>query len=633
MKADPPLPPLVLGIPAPTVPPDVIPAPYLVTLNTINATPVGGTTLYFAGNSTADVLVGMSAVDLQDHRLTATTTAAAAAGTTLLTFSSTGSGSTAILPGMTVKCQDDPAIVFPGTKVVAVSATQVRISINLSNPVIIGNVFQFDNINQLPSSALVTAKGDLASGQVTISDGAIAAGVQTGDLIEFVSPVPETRAYLYTYVTTYSEESEESPATVKTGDPTGLWSITIPAPPAGYNTNRAITRVRLYRLVTDADGNGTYYEVVTVPLNASGPTHIDDIALSEDIIGHLVLGTVGYSPPPVGLQGVVMMANGIAAGFTNSREIWFSAAYLPHAWPGAYSLTVDYPVVGLSANGTSLNIMTEGSPFIATGVTPDTMTIGKISANEPCISRGSIVGAGEGAYYASPNGVQLLNTGGTETVTQGVYEKEFHNSLAPTQWASCKYGSSYAGFIKGAPLPSGDGIGYHGFVMDNPSVNPNVPFTYLRFPVKVVNAYSDELSGQIFGLMEDRSIQQWNPPVGKKGTTFLRAWQWKTKQFRFTMPQMFKAFMVLFEVPGEVGFMPGMRNTDQYQNYDPTTQYLLLRVYADGKLVVVREIQRSGEVLLIPGGFKAELWEFLFEGIVGLKFFKVASSVKELKAA
>src|SRR4029077_3521031 len=107
------------------------------------------------------------------------------------------------------------------------------------------------------------------------------------------------------------------------------------------------------------------------------------------------------------LQGVVMMANGIAAGWSNEREVWFSAAYLPHAWPASYALTVDYPIVGLTANGASLNILCEGAPFIATGVTPDTMTIGRISSNEPCISRGSIVGSGEGAYYASPNGLIL----------------------------------------------------------------------------------------------------------------------------------------------------------------------------------------------------------------------------------
>jgi hypothetical protein len=144
---------------------------------------------------------------------------------------------------------------------------------------------------------------------------------------------------------------------------------------------------------------------------------------------------------------------------------------------------------------------------------------------------------------------------------------------------------------------------------------------------------SDELSGQIFILQSDQQIMQWNPPIGMPGTTTLRSWQWKTKRFRFTAPQQFKAFMVLFEVPPEVTITLGVRNTDQAQVFDPTAQYLIIRVWADERAVVVREIQKSGEVLLIPGDFKAELWEFQLEGQVGVRFFKVASSVKELKAA
>ena len=257
------------------------------------------------------------------------------------------------------------------------------------------------------------------------------------------------------------------------------------------------------------------------------------------------------------------------------------------------------------------------------------MTIGKITANEPCISRGSIVASGEGAYYASPNGIQMLNTGGTQNVTQGVYEKEFHYSLLPVQWASARYGSSYATFIKGSPIPPG----YDGFIMD--SGDTNTPFTYLQTAksVQIVNAYSDELSGQIFALMNNQTIIQWNPPVGDPGTTTLRSWQWKTKKYRFTMPQQFAAFIVMFDVPPEIEITLGVRNTNQAQIFDATKQYLIIRVYADGREVVVREIQKSGEVLTIPGGFKAEIWEFQLEGQVGVRFFKVASSIKELKAA
>ena len=617
-----------LGIAAPTVPPTVTPPATSITLATTAPTAVGATVLQFAANSLGSVIVGMYAIDLTDHRLTANANLASAANTTLLNFSSTGSAPNNIVPGMTVACVNNPAAVFPGSTVAAVTATTVTLSASLVLAVNAGDTFQFDNVNQIIANSTVTAVNS-AAGQATISAGIVGGGVQTGDVIQFLTSLPETRAYVYTMVSDFSEESQPSPATVASGDGTGTWVVVIPKPPAGYNTNAPFNpgHYRLYRTVTDSAGNATYYQVTEVPINPSGPVTIHDSASDASVTANLQLSTIGFAPPPAGLQGVVMMANGIAAGFTNEREVWFSAAYLPHAWPPQYALTVDYPIVGLTANGSSLNIICEGSPFIATGVTPDTMTIGKITANEPCISRGSIVSSGEGAYYASPNGIIQLNTGGTTNVTTAVYEKEFHYSLLPPQWVSARYGSSYVGFIKGTPIPSVDNLdaptdipspfdalGYYGFVMD--SGDTNTPFTYLRFTAQIKNAYSDELSGQIFALMTDGTINQWNPPVGNPGTTILRNWQWKTKKFRFTTPQQFKAFMILFEVPPEVQITLGVRNTDQGQTFNPANQYLIIRVYADGNPIVVREIQKSGEVLLIPGDFKAELWEFQLEGPV-----------------
>jgi hypothetical protein len=435
----------------------------------------------------------------------------------------------------------------------------------------------------------------------------------------------ETRAYVYTYVSAYGEEGPPSPATTGTGDPAGTWVVTIPAPPVVDNAGRYITNVRLYRTVTDQQGNASYYQVIELLVTFGSSITINDNFAT--ITANVILPTVGFLPPPAGLQGVVMMANGIAAGFTSSREVWFSASYLPHAWPPSYALTVDYPIVGLTANGSSLNILTQGSPFIATGITPDTMTIGKITANEPCIGRGSIVASGEGAFYASPNGIQLLNTGGTTNMTQAIYEKEFHNSLEPSSWASGRYSSAYVAFVKGPPVGGDHG----GFVIDYSQGN-NMLFTYLHFTAQIVNAMNDELSGQLFMLLANRAVMQWNPPIGTPGTTFLWDWEWHSKQFRFPHPQQFKAFTALFDIPPEVQIALGPRNTAQNQVFDPTSQYLTLTVLADGRQIVIREIQASGEVLLIPGGFKATIWEFYFNGQIGLKHFKAASSVKELKA-
>jgi hypothetical protein len=385
--------------------------------------------------------------------------------------------------------------------------------------------------------------------------------------------------------------------------------------------------MRLYRTVTDANGNTQYYQVceeaITTP---SAVVTYNDSFQDSDITANKTLDTVDYTAPPNDLQGVVMMANGIAAGWSNKREVWFSAAYTLDAWPGAFALSVDYPIVGYTADGSSLNIITEGTPFIATGVTPDTMTLGKITANEPCISRGSIVGAGEGAYYASPNGYCLLNSSGVANVTSIFMDKEFFNKLQPQNFATGVYSETLVAFIKG----SGDGD-ENGVVIDYMAgavTSKNVPFCYINTMFPLVNVYNDEVSGQVFYITNDQ-VYQWNPPDGGS----LWSYVWRSKMFRFTAPQQFKAFEVYYDIPPEVTITPGVRNEAPDMTFDETTQLLIVRIYGDGNQLVVREIQRSGETLLIPGGSKWTIMEFQLEGQVEVEVFKMASSVKELKAA
>ena len=500
-----------------------------------------------------------------------------------------------------------------------------------------GDTIKFENI-VFPIAAQIDTDGVVSGTVVNMTTTTSGAGVLNGDTIQFDVTDIEVRTYVYTYVSAYGEEGAASPPATETGNPTGTWTITIPAPDPASTTDRNLTAVRLYRTVSDASGNAAYYQVPYSDTDddfpwTSGDTIFSDTKTPLEIVSNSPLTTELYTGPPDDLQGVVMMANGIAAGWSNEREIWFSAAYLPHAWPASYAITVDYPIVGLTANGASLNIMCKGAPFIATGVTPDTMTIGKISSNEPCISRGSIVSSGEGAYYASPNGVILLNSSGTTSMTEFIYEKEFHNSLQPWNWAAGHYGMSYVSFIKGNGLTGVDPDGFtlHGLVLDKE--DKNTPFCYLHFPTTIVNMYFDEISGQLFEILSDGRVMQWNPPIGDPGTTILWDWMWRSKQFRLAFPASFKAIKTIFVVPPEVQITLGPRNTDQNQVYDPATQYLTIKVFADGKFVMVKEQQKSEEILLIPDGFKATLWELELQGQVEVQHLKMATSVKELKKA
>jgi hypothetical protein len=440
----------------------------------------------------------------------------------------------------------------------------------------------------------------------------------------------EVRAYLYTWETGFSEEGPPSAPTVLQGTVDGTWTIGLTPPlPIDYE-GRNLTTVNIYRTVTDSNGNAAYYRVAQLPI---GTTAYTDAAADTAITGNLQLLSAATDPvtgttnvwtgPPADLQGVVLMANGIMAGWSNEKEVWFSAAYLPHAWPSSFALTVDAPIVGLAAVGSSVIILTQGSPWIASGVTPDTITLGKIAAREPCIARGSIAPAGEGAYYASPNGLILVNPTGTTNVTQYFMSKDDWIATGVYNFAASKYAMAYVAFAKGSAAVD------NGIILDHEV--QNVAFSWLSVPGPVVNVYNDELSGGTFIIANGRVVE-WNPET----VTSLMPYIWTSKQFRFPFAQQIVGGMIYFTVPGSVNIpqpTPATRNTSQSQVFNPATQYLVLSVFADGNLVLVREIQESGELVLFPSGFKATYWQFSVQGQVTIKEMKFATSIKELQAA
>lgn len=617
----------VLGIPIPSVAPIVVPAPDVVTQTATAPSPPGDGQLTVG--STTNILPGMIAFDTTVTTTVATTSAASAAGVTTITLTSVSG----IYVGMKVTNASNPATILSGTTVATIAGLVVTLTNIVLDPgVNIGDQFTFVNSNQIVQDTAV--KGATSSTQLLINVPTTYAGVLTGDVLTFSTPIPETRAYVYTYVSAYGEEGPPSPADVETGDPTGPWTITVYNPSSSDMANRNLTRIRIYRTVTDSSGNASYYQVTGFAITGSpGDPHVyTDQTLSQDITANLQLSSVDFTAPPSDLQGVVMMANGIAAGF-RGKEVWFSSPFQLWAWPAAYALSVEYTVVGLSPNGSSVCVLTEGTPFIITGVTPGTMTIAKISANEPCIGRGSIAESQEGAFYASPNGVMVLTAAGVSSTTQSTYEKEYHFMLQPWNWAAGRYGNGYVSFVKGTGIPNidPDGDDLNGFVID--SQDANVSFSFINFVSDVRNLYQDELSGQLFGVFTDGTVLQWNPPVGNPGTTTLYSWEWKSKKFRFVYPQQFKAFLIYFEVPPEVMITLGPRNTDPNQIFNPATQYMIAQIFADGNLLTTREIQKSGEVLMITHGSKWTYWEIRLQGQVSVRMYKMASSVKELKAA
>lgn len=434
-------------------------------------------------------------------------------------------------------------------------------------------------------------------------------------------PLLETRAYVYTWQTIYNEEGPPSPPTTITSEVGSSYTVTLTPPSASDHANRRLSQVNIYRTVSDATGYAQYYLVATQPYSQTAfADNIEDSAL----VNGTILPSTEFTAPPEGLQGCVSLPNGILAAWTNDREVWFCEPYRPHAWPASYTVSVDYKIVGLGVLGTSLIILTEGNPFVASGVTPSAMSLSRVPLFEPCLSRKSIVSGRDGVYYASQNGLISVALGDSQNITSLLLTRQDWSALDPANLCAARYGSAYMAFRKNADFANGD----NGFIIDNSL--PNTVFNYLRFGAAVKNVVQDDMTGTTF-IVSGNKVYNWDSQETNEQSPYL----WRSKVFQFPYKQQFIAGLVYFDKPAWVTIptpSAATRNTSQTQSFDATKQYLIMRVYADNRLVLVREIQETGEIIQFPSGFKANFWQFEFEGQVVVSNAQIATSVKELGA-
>jgi hypothetical protein len=94
------------------------------------------------------------------------------------------------------------------------------------------NPVQFLSFADNLSDAYVAAQPQLTAYDATLPQPTIGVGI-----VAAVVPAQETRAYVYTYVSVYSEEGPPSPATVEDGQTTGTWVITMTCPTAAQMAN------------------------------------------------------------------------------------------------------------------------------------------------------------------------------------------------------------------------------------------------------------------------------------------------------------------------------------------------------------------------------------------------------------
>jgi hypothetical protein len=434
-----------------------------------------------------------------------------------------------------------------------------------------------------------------------------------------------TRVYVYTWVSSFGEEGPPSLPTTATTFDDATWTIDnfdVAVPDAAQ---RDITHINIYRTITSASGNADYYFVAQIPI---ATLSYADSALDITVAARgQIMESTFWFPPLADLTGIVEFPGGIILGW-KGNTLHMSVPYRPHAWSPLFQVSASHPIVGVGVAGNTAVLATEGMPAAVTMTTPETASLQKIEAAEPCLERGSVVGSPEGVYYASQNGLMVFGPSGFQNITKDIVSKEeWLTRYVPSQTNACRYQTQYIGL-------SQPGKGY---VLD--STDLRVGFVELAGLSGASMIQNDVWSGEVY-LVAAGQVFKWDDAA-----TGQLLWRWASKRFQFPYEinigacRLFthkEGFGDLAPIPVDAvlgtftpPLTPGDGAPETVVGVVPAWAAFLLRVYVDGQACVERYVW-SNETISLPSGFKSDDWQFEILGARPLVKFEFAETAKEL---
>lgn len=449
-----------------------------------------------------------------------------------------------------------------------------------------------------------------------------------------------TRLYVFTWVTQFGEESEPSIVTddVNWSPGQNVTLYNFPAVPAG----RGITRQRIYRAQTGKTGTQMYFIEERA---ASSNNYVDNISpesLQEK------LPSVAYQTPIDSLTGLIPLPNGMMAAFSG-KDLYFCEPYQPHAWPEAYSLSMDYPIVALGAFGSSIVVMTKGTPYIVTGTAPENMVAERIERDLPCINSRGVVDMGYSVVYPTHDGLVQVSAASADVVSTGMFSRDDWLRLNPFGMVAGQYNGRYFTSYNYSDVQNVEHNGT--FILD---LTGEQAFL-IRADVRAQAMFYDKTVGVLYMLIQG-SIYEWDAQSEANAIQ-----TWRSKLFVLDTPTNFGAVLVegddrmtdqqaaalqaeidrikaanaaAFNTSTLGGDINGMVLNERTINGDilqpiPTlSMKLAVNIYADRKLVAT-----TGRLNLmdrLPSGFKARIWEVEVTGDAPITQVTLATTGSEL---
>lgn len=434
---------------------------------------------------------------------------------------------------------------------------------------------------------------------------------------------PIVRSYCFTYIDIYNLESSPStPSTPLEALSDGTWTVTglptaAPANPAGMNYP-PVAHMRLYRTVTGSTTGAQFYVVADV---AFGSTTYVDTTPDTGIVSNNLLESTSWLSPPADLDGLISMPGGMMVGFTGNT-VHFCEPNRPHAWPAGYDQSMLYPIVALTIWQQSLIVLTQGFPSTGSGASPAAYTFAQVQVPEPCISRGSVVNDLAGVYYASQNGLVMLNYYGMQNqtlsnMTKNIWLEDFRAE----DIIACRHRTQYLAI-------NGTGTG---FMIDY--AEQRLGIAHLTPFMDVISIWNDPYSGDAYVCTAQNTVCLWDSPNAPSMT-----WVWRSKQFYLPLPVSLGACQISLDssvideplhppMPSPPGHTVPLFAL-------PAGVRALFRLFAgpEGQ-TMVHEQQLWGPRMIfrLPSGRKAFCWQFELMSRVPIHSVELASTMKELR--
>ena len=226
-----------------------------------------------------------------------------------------------------------------------------------------------------------------------------------------------------------------------------------------------------------------------------------------------VVASEDYDKPNSNMKGLTNYHRNMLVGFFDN-QLCISFPDKPHAWPERFRLTLDSNIVGIAVNGGYILALTESYPYIISGNSPASMSVTRIDANYPCLSKQSITNVGvQGVMWATHGGMASWRSGGGLSImTAALHDWDtWGDYVDPSTIIGHYYNDKYFG--------SHD-AGSFTFELDN-----DLGGTFVKINYKFTAAYTDSITGIMYYTSDTSGdILQWDDK-----TQVLAPMEWKSK--------------------------------------------------------------------------------------------------------